>query len=527
MRRVLFWQYWHKRDYNRLGSALTPPSNSGVLMQIVLRGAAAGYEAEHTARIFYPAAELSQTLPDDTADLVLAVAHRYLLLVLVRQNGTTTWVQQRPPQGDARTQEYALCRMLYTMLCGVTGIRPPWGMMTGVRPVRIIHDLRAEGKTEEEIEQRFLQHFDCTPRRFAMAKSIADLQRPVLERAQPMDCSVYAGIPFCPSRCSYCSFVSRTVGDKSSRALVPPYVDCLCKELAATRAAADAAHLSIKTLYIGGGTPTSVNAQQLRQLMGTMAEQFDLPALEEFTVEAGRPDCTDEEKLRIIKEYGATRISINPQTFSDEVLRNIGRRHTAQDILDCYRTARRVGHDNINMDLIAGLPGDTVEGFRHSLQTAIDLEPENITVHTLTLKRASNLVVEHRAADYADVAAMVESCELLEKAGYRPYYLYRQKGTLQNLENVGWCKPGYECLYNIYIMEEVHTILSAGAGGSTKLVAPGARHGKIERIFNYKYPTEYIDRFDTILARKEGVKQFYDQYPNCGESARPQAHGGV
>lgn len=191
-------------------------------MQIVLRGAAAGYEAEHTARIFYPAAELSQTLPDDTADLVLAVAHRYLLLVLVRQNGTTTWVQQRPPQGDARTQEYALCRMLYTMLCGVTGIRPPWGMMTGVRPVRIIHDLRAEGKTEEEIEQRFLQHFDCTPRRFAMAKSIADLQRPVLERAQPMDCSVYAGIPFCPSRCSYCSFVSRTVGDKSSRALVAP-----------------------------------------------------------------------------------------------------------------------------------------------------------------------------------------------------------------------------------------------------------------------------------------------------------------
>ena len=209
-------------------------------------------------------------------------------------------------------------------------------------------------------------------------------------------------------------------GDKSSRALVAPYVDCLCKELAATRAAADAAHLSIKTLYIGGGTPTSVNAQQLRQLMGTMAEQFDLPALEEFTVEAGRPDCTDEEKLRIIKEYGATRISINPQTFSDEVLRNIGRRHTAQDILDCYRTARRVGHDNINMDLIAGLPGDTVEGFRHSLQMAIDLDPENITVHTLTLKRASNLVVEHRAADYADVAAMVESCELLEKSRLPP-----------------------------------------------------------------------------------------------------------
>lgn len=194
------------------------------------------------------------------------------------------------------------------------------------------------------------------------------------------------------------------------------------------------------------------------------------------------------------------------------MLRNIGRKHSAQDILDCYRTARAVGHDNINMDLIAGLPGDTVEGFRHSLETAIALEPENITVHTLTLKRASNLVVEHRAAEYDDVAAMLEQSALLEKAGYVPYYLYRQKGTLQNLENIGWCKPGKECLYNIYIMEEVHSILSAGAGGSTKLVEPGRRHGKIERIFNFKYPTEYIDRFSTVLARKEGVQQFYETH---------------
>jgi len=214
------------------------------------------------------------------------------------------------------------------------------------------------------------------------------------------------------------------------------------------------------------------------------------------------------KKLRIIKKYGATRISINPQTFSDQVLQNIGRRHTAQDIIDCFAAARAAGHKNINMDLIAGLPGDTVEGFRHSLQTAIDLDPENITVHTLTLKRASNLVVEHRAADYADVAAMVESCELLEKAGYRPYYLYRQKGTLQNLENVGWCKPGHEGYYNIYIMEEVQTILSAGAGGSTKLVADGGR--RMQRIFNFKYPTEYIQRFDEVLERKKGVADFYD-----------------
>ena len=500
-------------------------------MNIYITGLGSGYEVEHLVRLFYPMAPLTLTPPEDGADCVWAEKRPDKLWAMVRQGGKSRTAEAPlpiPVEEGGETPEFALASLTYDLLRSWTGIRPPWGKMTGVRPVRLVHDKRAAGWTEEEIDDFFLKRFDCSPEKYGMAKAIADLQEPILKAGSaPKTYSLYIGIPFCPSRCSYCSFVSRTVGDKSSRALVAPYVDCLCKELAATRAAADAAHLSIKTLYIGGGTPTSVNAQQLRQLMGTMAEQFDLPALEEFTVEAGRPDCTDEEKLRIIKEYGATRISINPQTFSDEVLRNIGRRHTAQDILDCYRTARRVGHDNINMDLIAGLPGDTVEGFRHSLQTAIDLDPENITVHTLTLKRASNLVVEHRAADYADVAAMVESCELLEKAGYRPYYLYRQKGTLQNLENVGWCKPGYECLYNIYIMEEVHTILSAGAGGSTKLVAPGARHGKIERIFNYKYPTEYIDRFDTILARKEGVKQFYDQYPNCGESARPQAHGGV
>ena len=485
-------------------------------MQIVLRGAAAGYEAEHTARIFYPAAELSQTLPDDTADLVLAVAHRYLLLVLVRQNGTTTWVQQRPPQGDARTQEYALCRMLYTMLCGVTGIRPPWGMMTGVRPVRIIHDLRAEGKTEEEIEQRFLQHFDCTPRRFAMAKSIADLQRPVLERAQPMDCSVYAGIPFCPSRCSYCSFVSRTTAESGS--LIEPYVQALCRELAEISALARRNRLRLETIYIGGGTPTAVSAAQLRTLMQAVRDNFDVPAVREYTVEAGRPDCTTPEKLAVIKEYGATRISINPQTLSDEVLAAIGRRHTAQDVLDCFAQARRLGHGNINMDLIAGLPLDTPARFAQTLQGVLALAPENITVHTLTLKRASNLVIEHAPNAYGDVARMLDSCALLGENGYEPYYLYRQKGTLQNLENTGYTRPGYAGLYNVFIMEEVHTILSAGAGGSTKLVGPD---GHIRRIFNHKYPLEYIERFDVVQARKQGVDDFYAKYADLDpETAR-------
>ncbi len=497
-------------------------------MQIVLRGPSAGYEAEHVARLFFPDAVLAgadEVLAEDGPDLIAALDGSVTQLVYLRQGGMLFWKAAPVSRNLAPKQrEYALCRMLYTLACEHTGIRPPWGMMTGVRPVRIIHDMRDAGATEDQIRHRFLEEYDCTPKRYDMALSIADLQRPVLEKSAPMDCSVYAGIPFCPTRCSYCSFVSRTVGDKSTRALVEPYVDCLCRELTATRQAVDDCGLRVRTLYIGGGTPTSLTAPQLRKLMAHMADIFPLSQLQEYTVEAGRPDCTDEEKLRILKEYGATRISINPQTFSDEVLRNIGRRHTAQDILDCYRTARAVGHDNINMDLIAGLPGDTVEGFRRSLETAISLDPENITVHTLTLKRASNLVVEHRAAAYDDVVAMLQNCELLYQAGYRPYYLYRQKGTLQNLENIGWSKPGRECLYNIYIMEEVHTILSAGAGGSTKLVMPGQRRGRIERIFNFKYPTEYIDRFDTVLDRKKGVKRFYDAYLQTDPA---QTTGGV
>ena len=472
-------------------------------MRLILCGTA-GYEAEHTARMFFRMQRADCPPPD--GDYLLVSAKPYAFLALLRRGGVTCW-QALPadPDADLPSREYALCKMLYQFLQRQTGIRPPWGMMTGVRPVRIIHDMRAAGATEQQIEDRFIGHFDCTRQRFDMAKRIADLQRPILEAARPMDCSLYAGIPFCPSRCSYCSFVSRTVGDKATRALVQPYVDCLCRELETMRQLAADCGLDVKTLYIGGGTPTSLSADQLRQLMGKLAGLFDLGRLQEYTVEAGRPDCTDYEKLCVLKEYGATRISINPQTFSDQVLKNIGRKHTARDILDCFAAARRAGHGNINMDLIAGLPGDTVEGFRKSLKTAISLEPENITVHTLTLKRASNLVVEHRAAAYDDVARMLESCALLEQAGYVPYYLYRQKGTLQNLENIGWCKPGYEGLYNIYIMEEVHTILSAGAGGSTKLVQPGVRHARIERIFNYKYPTEYIDHFDTVLSRKEDL----------------------
>lgn len=481
-------------------------------MQIILRGPAAGYEAEHTARIFFPGAEKAEDLPE-TEDFVLAESHEMTDLILVRKDGRLYWrTDLRSPEADP---EYALCKLEFGLLKDLTGIDPPWGMMTGVRPVRIIHDLRAAGESEEAIAEKFLGHFACTPEKFKLALGIADLQRPVLDAADPMDCSIYAGIPFCPTRCSYCSFVSRTVGDKATRALVQPYVDKLCRELTAIRETADRCGLRIRTFYIGGGTPTALSAAQLEQLMSHIARTFDLAALDEYTVEAGRPDCTDAEKLRIIKQYGATRISINPQTFSDEVLRNIGRRHTAQDIEEAFQLAQRLGFDNINADLIVGLPGDDLLGFQKSLEGVLALGASNVTVHSLALKRSARINAPggdlSLHAKGGETAAMMDySIERLTQDGFEPYYLYRQTRMAGNLENTGWAKPGTICRYNIYTMDESNTVIACGAGAVSKLKDPYS--DRLERIFNFKNPHEYITRNPEILQRKDGVTALYEQF---------------
>ncbi len=490
-------------------------------MLLSVNGLPSIYEIEHITRMFYrdllvetglQRPRIGQVLQQPTRYkgavlcdglVVLRVSATRICAALRTAQGTTVALQPKPEADDE--QELAACKLLYRLLCTATATRPPWGVLTGVRPVRLVHELWEKGQSDEQVNHFFCDTCIALPQKAQLALATAHEQQPIIAQLAPYSCSLYIGIPFCPSRCSYCSFVSRTIGKE--QALVQPYIDKLCIEVRETVALIRALGLQLCTVYIGGGTPTAISAAQLRQLMGTVRDCVDLASLQEYTVEAGRPDCTDEEKLVVLKEYGATRISINPQTFSDEVLGAIGRKHTAQDILDCYATARRVGHGNINMDLIAGLPKDTVEGFERSLQQTIALGPENITVHTLTLKRASNLVIDGAANEYEDVAQMVGKNTLLLQQGYRPYYLYRQKGTLQNLENTGFTKPGFAGLYNIYIMEELHTIFSAGAGGSTKLKQPGGT--RIERIFNYKYPAEYIAGFDTILERKKRIGDFY------------------
>ena len=475
-------------------------------MKIYITGLPSGYEVEHLARLFYPMAPLTLTPPEPAEDCLWAEKTDTGLRVLVRQGEKSKTLEAPlplPVEQGGETPEFALASLTYDLLRQWTGIRPPWGKMTGVRPVRLIHDKRAAGWSAEQIDRFFLQRFDCSEQKYEMAKEIADLQEPILRMGSaPKTYSLYIGIPFCPSRCSYCSFVSCNLD--RDRKLVQPYVDCLCKEVAEIRVQAERAGLTLCSIYIGGGTPTSLSAAQLRQLMGTVRENFDLSKVVEYTVEAGRPDCTDAEKLAVIKEYGATRISINPQTFSDEVLAGIGRKHSAQDILDCYAEARKAGHDDINMDLIAGLPGDDPGSFADSLRQVLALAPENVTVHTLALKKGADLYAERMELPSADdVAQMLAGAETsLRAAGYTPYYLYRQKYMSGSFENIGWCRPGTAGLYNIYMMEEMHSIVSLGGGAMTKINLPD---GRLERFHNPKFPQQYLERIDDVLAQKDAA----------------------
>ena len=294
--------------------------------------------------------------------------------------------------------------------------------------------------------------------------------------------------------------------------LIPDYIAKLCEEIKIIADYADRHNLSLDTVYFGGGTPTSLSAEELYIIMKTVSECFTISAVREYTVEAGRADTITEEKLVVIKENGGKRISVNPQTMNNKVLETIGRSHTAEQVKEAFSLARKVGFDNINTDLIAGLPSDNFESFKDTLTEVINLDPESITVHTLTLKRASSLFKEADLVSDEDIAKMVSySVEKLMEKGYNPYYLYRQKNTLNNLENVGYAKKGKESLYNIFIMEETQTILAAGAAASTKLC--DRKSGKIERIYNYKFPYEYINRFETLMEKKKDIDAFYEKYP--------------
>lgn len=407
--------------------------------------------------------------------------------------------------------ERRMAAVLFEALSRATGYRPQWGILTGVRPSKLMNRL-IDQSGEAEATAYFQNRLLVSPDKTALALHVARAEKRIMDTSRPESCSLYLSIPFCPTRCSYCSFVSHSITASKAKKLLPRYVELLCEELALTGRIVAELGLRLETVYYGGGTPTTLEAEDLLRLHAAVREHFDLSTVREYTVEAGRPDTVTGERLEALKRMGATRISINPQTFSDEVLAEIGRSHTAQCAEDAFLLARAHGFSNINMDLIAGLPKDTPETFQKTLERTVSLDPESVTVHTLALKRSSTLVTQQKRAGDASLTGdmLARAQRSLTVAGHFPYYMYRQSRCLGNLENVGWCKPGHEGLYNVFMMEECHTVLAAGAGAVTKLKAP--RGETIERIFNFKYPYEYNERFDLLMQRKERIKHFYAAY---------------
>ena len=406
--------------------------------------------------------------------------------------------------------ELVSAQLLYKLLCDFTGLTQPWGILTGVRPVKLLRRL-AEESSEEQAVKKFEKDFFVSDEKIALSRETEHNERKILELSKPESFSLYVGIPFCPSRCSYCSFVMASI--ERAEKLIEPYTKLLCEEIKRTADIANKLGLRLETVYFGGGTPTTLSAEQLDTVLGTVNNSFDMSTCREFTVEAGRPDTIDIAKLFVLKENKVDRISINPQTVNDEVLKTIGRKHTAQQFFDAFELARKCGFDNINTDLIAGLPTDTPESFKNSLDSIVRLNAECITVHTLCMKRASRLTTEgvtldlQQARDAREMLAYTQN--ILGQNEYIPYYMYRQSRMVGNLENVGWSKKGFESLYNVYVMDETHTILACGSGGVTKLKRNNPDY--LERIFNFKYPYEYIDRFDELIQRKSGIMQFYGQ----------------
>lgn len=467
------------------------------------------YEMEALCRMFLHGRELKITEEAEIPpkeDYIYTALEGDEITVKAKIDGKYAEAKRTAENDHARNMELAV----FGVLTEILSIRPKWGVLTGIRPVKLAMQLHDMGLSEEEIRKKLNEERLVSDEKLDLLLTTMEHELEIRASSRPNSVSLYISIPFCPSRCSYCTFTSHSV-EKAAK-LIPQYVELLCSELKDIAVLIDEIGLHLETVYMGGGTPTVLTAKQLDRVLSTVNESFDMTGVRELTVEAGRPDTITAEKLAVLKKNGVVRISINPQTMDDEVLAAIGRKHTAEDVKNAFALAKTFDFDSINMDLISGLPGDNMEKFRKTIAEVIAMNPDNITLHTLTVKHGANLAPMAQSVFAATADAMNEyAYGEFAKAGYFPYYLYRQKGTVDNLENVGFCKPGKEGIYNIFIMDETHTILSAGAGGVTKMKAPYDK--KIERIFNFKYPYEYIERFELMNERKEQVRNFYEKYP--------------
>lgn len=379
----------------------------------------------------------------------------------------------------------------------------PWGISTGIRPAKTARMMLDENKTDEEILHYMEEEFFVTPKKARLSLDVAKTEFELLKNREENTVSLYVGVPFCPTRCAYCSFISQAVAHNQK--FVKPYVEALLKEIEETSRMADSLGYKVETIYFGGGTPTTLSPDDLDRLIKRVKDCFDVTTLREFTVEAGRPDTFSDEMLSVLWENGVNRISINPQTMNQKTLDKIGRRHSVEDTIRAFEMTKKYDF-SINADLIAGLPDESTEDFRKTVEEVCALSPHAVTVHTMYLKRAARLISDFEKLRFAkDMDSMVQlSYDYLTEKGYNPYYLYKQKNTLGNLENVGFSKKGHESLYNIFIMEEIQTILAMGGGASTKMV----KGDRIERVFNPKEASDYINRIDEIIEKKKAALEF-------------------
>ena len=409
--------------------------------------------------------------------------------------------KQKGPRQEAEKEERdAEKRRVFDELTALTGYRPEWGTLTGVRPAKLAGEMMDAGYSEEETAAAFRERYYVNDEKTDLVLETCRNQRFLTSQPAGRTAGVYIGIPFCPTRCLYCSFASNPADPEGMRR----YLEALLTEIDAVSEKMKEFQILPESVYFGGGTPTSLSAGMLEKLLSRVTERFDMSGVKEFCVEAGRPDTVTEEKLLAMKRFGVDRISINPQTMNDETLRTIGRAHNAAQVKEAFAMARQAGFDNINMDLIAGLPGEDLHAMKHTLEEIRALAPESLTVHSLAIKRAANLnqqMDDYKSTIHHDMDAMHTAAqETAQTLGMEPYYLYRQKNIGGNLENVGYAKPGCECLYNILIMEEMTDIIAAGAGASTKLVYHA--ENRVERVENCKSVDDYINRFDEMLDRK-------------------------
>lgn len=475
------------------------------------------YECENLCRVYFPNEKINIVYDESGEDSRTVVTRcapidgGNLISVEAEIDGVSRSAQAevKADENELRDKsELKTAQLIFALLSEITGYTPPWGVLTGVRPsklmLRLIDQMGAEGA-----RRYFTEDLLVSEEKTNLAQTVAAAEEKIIALSERNSFSLYVAIPFCPTRCSYCSFVSHSIANSNAKKLLPEYLDKLAEEIRMTGEIASELGLRLESVYFGGGTPGVLEAPQLDRLLYAVENSFDLSTVREYTVEIGRPDTVTPEKLRILRLHNVGRISINPQTFNQKTLDLIGRNHKVEQAVKAYQLAKAYGFESINMDLIAGLPEETLEDFKASVDTAISLSPENITVHTLALKRSSELNASGAGVSGGNTAKqMLEyASKRLYGSKYEPYYMYRQSKCVGNLENVGWCKSGKDCLYNVFMMEECHTVIAVGAGAVTKLCDPDSTN--VERIFNFKYPYEYIFGFDKITERKNGIKSFY------------------